>query len=114
MLNKYLPIGSICVLKNANRKVMITGFCIKGTETGDKVFDYVGCFYPEGILSLNKNILFDHEQIEKVVCVGFINEEEKSFKAKVNDITDNKPNSSIFDESVYDMNTPVATIEPAN
>ena len=46
MNKEFLPIGSVCLLKDAKKKVMITGFCVKGNETGDRVFDYLGCIYP--------------------------------------------------------------------
>lgn len=35
---KYLPIGSVVLLKNAKKRIMITGFVAKGKETGDEVF----------------------------------------------------------------------------
>lgn len=80
---KYLPIGSVCILKEATRKVMITGFLAKG-DSSEKLYDYVGCIYPEGVLSSNQNLLFDHEQIEKVFALGYSDVDEKNFKNKLN------------------------------
>lgn len=82
--NKYLPIGTVVLLKNAKKKIMITGFAVKGKETGDKVYDYIGCLYPEGMVSSDKNLLFDHNQIDKIYYIGFVSEEEKVFKTKFN------------------------------
>lgn len=86
--NKYLPIGTVVLLKNAKKKIMITGFAVKGKETGDKVYDYNGCLYPEGVISSDKNLMFDHNQIDKIYYMGFVSEEEKEFKTKFNKLID--------------------------
>ena len=111
MPNKFLPIGTVCILKGSNQKVAITGFCMKNENVPDKVFDYVACFYPQGVYDLSKNILFDHEQIESVIYMGYINEEEKLFKEKVNKLLQAKEPQDVkqYDESVYDMDIPVAS-----
>jgi len=80
--NKYLPIGSVVMLKEGTKRVMITGFCVVTSEN-EKVFDYCGCMYPEGMLSSEQNCLFDHEQIEKIYHLGLIDDEEKLFKQKL-------------------------------
>lgn len=82
---KYLPIGSVVLLKEAKKRVMITGFAAKGKETVDRIFDYMGCLYPEGIISSDKNLLFDHEQIDKIYYLGYSDGEEKEFKQKLTD-----------------------------
>ena len=78
--NKLLPVGSIVVLNNAQKKIMITGFYTIANNNKKKMFDYSGCLYPEGIISSDKNILFNHNQIEKVFYVGYIDDEEVKFK----------------------------------
>ena len=80
---KYLPIGTVCMLKNATKRVMITGFAAKGKESGDKVYDYVGCLYPEGIVNSNQNLLFDHEQIDKIFYMGYVDDEQKDLMNKL-------------------------------
>ena len=77
MNKEFLPIGSVCLLKDAKKKVMITGFCVKGNETGDRVFDYLACVYPEGVISSDQNLLFDHEDIGQIIAIGYSDEEEK-------------------------------------
>ena len=37
---KYLPIGTVVLLKEGKKRVMITGFCIKPEEDKNKMFDY--------------------------------------------------------------------------
>ena len=86
---KYLPIGSVVLLKEAKKRVMVTGFVAQSNETGDKVFDYMGCLYPEGIISSEQNLLFNHDQIDKIFYLGYSDEEEKDFKIKLNKLNDN-------------------------
>ena len=78
--DKYLPIGTVVVLKNATKRVMITGFASMSPETGDTIFDYSGCVYPEGFLDYNEVCVFNHEQIDKIFHMGYIDEEEEVFK----------------------------------
>ena len=80
---KYLPIGSVVLLENGTKRVMITGFAIKAKEMPSKIFDYVGCLYPEGIVSTDKNLVFDHSQIKQIYAIGYSDEEEKKFKEKL-------------------------------
>lgn len=77
---KYLPIGTVIVLKNATKRIMITGFASMSPETGDTVYDYSGCAYPEGFFNYNQVLVFNHDQIDKVYFTGYSDEEEKEFK----------------------------------
>ena len=85
---KYLPIGSVVLLKDAKKRVMVTGFAAKGKETGDKVFDYIGCLYPEGVITSEKNLLFNHEQIDKIFYIGYIDNEWKELEPKLKEIVE--------------------------
>ena len=76
---KYLPIGSIVLLKGATKKLMITGFLSMSNEEKDKVFDYAGVMFPEGAIS-NEVALFNHDQIDKIYYIGYIDEEQKEFE----------------------------------
>lgn len=81
-LEKYLPIGTVCLLKDSKKRVMIIGFCgySNDKEEDGKVYDYIGCVYPEGFISSNINLLFNHEQIETIYSLGYFDEEEYQFK----------------------------------
>ena len=77
-IKELLPIGSIVLLKNASKKIMIFG--IKQTNNDDgKEYDYVGVVYPEGNLGLGFQYVFDHENIEKVISRGYEDEERAEF-----------------------------------
>lgn len=90
MKEKYLPIGSVVLLKNATKRLMITGFYVKSDENEEKTYDYVGCLYPEGILSSKENCVFNHEQIDKIFFLGYSDDEEKKFKEMLNKVVNNK------------------------
>ncbi len=85
MTEKYLPVGTIVLLKDANKKLMITGFGIikPGSE---KVYDYSGCSYPEGIIDSKSIFVFDHSQIADIYYLGYVNDEETKFKAFLKNI----------------------------
>lgn len=80
---KYLPLGTVCLLKDATKRVMIIGFAAKGKETGSKTYDYVGVMYPIGMISSTQNLLFNHDQIDKIYYMGYTDEEDKKFKEKL-------------------------------
>ena len=46
-MDKYLPIGSVVLLKNGRKKIMIYGRKQMHVETGEE-WDYLACLYPEG------------------------------------------------------------------
>lgn len=49
MSKKHLPIGSVVLLRNGNKRVMICGR-IQAKAGSDTIFDYSACYYPEGII----------------------------------------------------------------
>lgn len=81
---KLLPIGSIVKLKNMDKKVMITGLLSILPSDKNRLKDYSGCFYPEGMID-NKCILFDTEEIDELIYVGYVNDEEREYKKSLND-----------------------------
>ena len=81
--DKFLPLGSIVLLKGATKRLMITGFCVTPNDNKNVIYDYSGCLYPEGIISTDQVALFNHDQIDKIYMVGYSDEEEKEFKTKL-------------------------------
>lgn len=79
---KFLPVGTIVLLKDATKRLMITGFCITSVEDRT-MYDYSGCLYPEGIISSDQTALFNHNQIDKIFHLGLVDEEEQNFKSKL-------------------------------
>lgn len=83
---KYLPIGTVCLLKDGKKRIMIIGFCIEPEEEKGKIYDYGACLYPEGIISSDKTILFNHDQIDKIYYMGYVDDEEKKFDNNLKEI----------------------------
>lgn len=81
-----LPIGSVVLLKNADKRLMIIGYQRKRTMEDDKIYDYCGCTYPEGFLSAEDTAIFDHEQIERIIAVGLQNEPQIKFAEKLKNV----------------------------
>ena len=75
---KYLPIGTVVLLKGCKKRGVIVGFLVISKED-KKMYDYGGVLYPEGFVSSSKTILFNHNQIDKVYYVGLEDEENNNF-----------------------------------
>lgn len=79
-----LPIGTVVLLKNAEKRLMIIGYCAANPKEGDKnPFDYKGCLFPEGIIDMNSLFGFNKEQIDKVYHKGLQDKEQEEFGVKV-------------------------------
>ena len=83
MNKKELPIGTVVMLVGGSKKVMITGYRSKNADA-DKVFDYNGCVFPEGLME-NIYCLFDASQIEDVLYMGLESEEKDNHINKLYD-----------------------------
>lgn len=75
-----LPIGSVVLLNEAEKKLMIIGIL---QRNGEEVFDYVGCPYPEGLLDSENLFLFNHKDIAEISYLGFDNIERQIFIKKL-------------------------------
>ena len=82
---KYLPIGTVVILKGATKRIMITGFASMSPETGDKIFDYSGCTYPEGFMNYNEVCVFDHNHKEILDNIGTVF--EKTIRSSADSFT---------------------------
>lgn len=69
---KFLPIGTVCLVENVNKKQMIIGYSKSG-------YDYVAVSYPKGFESDNKLSYFNHSQVYELYSLGYKNEESRIF-----------------------------------
>ena len=109
---KYLPLGSVVLMKEAKKRVMITGYAVQSPDSGDKLWDYIGCLWPEGMISPDKNLLFDHENIDKIFAIGYTDEEQKRFMgvlAKATALREERLNK----ENVIEKHNAEVIVEPA-
>mgnify|MGYP001624599706 FL=1 len=78
-MDGFLPIGSVVLLKGAQKKLMIIGRFQVSVKT-EKIYDYSGCLYPEGFMNPQDLFLFQNDDIEKVYFVGMQDEEEFAYR----------------------------------
>ncbi len=82
-IKDLLPIGSVVLLRGGIKKMMIMGIKIATQENPDNYYDYIGVMYPEGFMGEKQNFLFNHEEINDVVFMGYSNLEHKEFLAQL-------------------------------
>ena len=90
----YLPIGSIVLVNDGEKKMMIIGYKVRSAEDSDKVWDYLGCIYPIGVFSKKVNFVFDHKEIREICFSGFSDEEHKKLVDRLNSIKDSELNKN--------------------
>ncbi|MFR6171121.1 MAG: DUF4176 domain-containing protein [Blautia sp.] len=81
-IKKLLPIGSVVLLKNGKKRVMIFGIKQTDNSTG-KEYDYISVLYPEGNMGEAGQFLFNHSDIEKVFFQGYKDTEREEFIEKL-------------------------------
>ena len=81
-MKHFIPIGSVVLLKNSQKRVMIVGVLQKQANT-DTVWDYSGCLYPEGVMDPKDLYLFNQDQIERLYFIGYQNDECLSFLNRI-------------------------------
>lgn len=84
-MNGLLPIGTVVLLNESTKKVMIVGVCQRGGSNPEKIWDYTGVVFPEGYLASDKMLLFDNEQINTIYAIGYQDAEQLAFKAKADE-----------------------------
>lgn len=82
-IKDLLPIGSIVLLKDGEKRLMING--IMQSDAGDtgKDYDYMGILYPEGHIGEGFQYLFNHEDINEIIFRGFEDAERVEFLEKL-------------------------------
>lgn len=88
----YLPMGTVVTLKNDTKGLMIIGYAPMNSEKQEKIYDYSACLYPEGLLSTDQILMFNHENIETVKFIGYEDEECTDFLENLKELLKNKEN----------------------
>jgi len=91
---RFLPIGTVVILKGGKRELMIMSYCIMPSgdvydkngkvDAKGKMFDYGACFYPEGMVTSDQLFAFNHDQIEKVCFKGYVTDNYKEISKVLN------------------------------
>lgn len=95
MKERFLPIGTVVLLKGAKKELMITSYCIfptgkeidkEGKEVSpqQKMYEYGACTYPEGIMDSNMIHAFNHNQIDKILYMGYETDTQKELSKILN------------------------------
>ncbi len=85
MYEDLLPVGSVVLLKDGNKRLMITGR-VQARRGDTHVYDYSGCLFPEGLTGVDSLYFFDHSAIDTVFFIGFQDEEELAFKKQLSQL----------------------------
>ena len=99
---ELLPIGSVVLVKEANKRMMIIGLL---QVSDGQTFDYMAVLYPEGYLSDEQLYLFNHEDIEELNFVGYIDSEHQLFRNELEELLneeDEEDDEDAEDESPED------------
>ena len=83
-IKKLLPIGSVVLLEEGKKRLMIYGITQTEQETQQE-YDYIGVVYPEGNMGQGTQFLFNHNQIKEVFYKGFEDEERRMFIERLAD-----------------------------
>ena len=80
-MQELLPIGSVVVLKEGTKKLMIIGRLQANSKTKN-LYDYAGCPWPEGYMDKEHCYVFNHEGIDLLYYLGMQDIEEFNFRFK--------------------------------
>ena len=69
MNTRYLPIGSIVLLRGGAKKLMVVGYF--GINPDGEQVDYMGVVYPEGYLDYKEVIGFNRVEVQEILFEGY-------------------------------------------
>ena len=88
-MKDLLPIGSVVLLKDATKKLVIIGVLQVNAEQ-NKMYDYLAVPYPEGSLGSDNNYLFNQGDINDIIFRGYTNPERDIFIEALNTLYSKK------------------------
>lgn len=88
-MKEYFPIGTTVSIKDIeNELFVIIGLAVENSEKEKR--DYVAIRYPVGAANNSSYYFFNHIDIEKVVHMGFVNEDHECYVNLIHAIVDRK------------------------
>lgn len=82
-IKDLLPIGSVVLLRDGEKRLMISGIMQSDASGDGQEYDYLGVLYPEGHIGEQFQYLFNHEDIQEIFFRGFEDEERRDFLEKL-------------------------------
>ena len=101
-VKKYLPVGTVVLLNNGKKSLMIIGFCSVDSNDKTQTYDYMGVLYPEGLISSEEIAMFNHNDINKILHMGLVNQEETDFKIALNEFVNDSQQQLSSSEPVIE------------
>lgn len=89
MKKALLPIGSVVLLKNGQKRLMICGRIQTDVATGI-TYDYSACYYPDGIINSKELFMFNNDNIQRLFFIGFQDGEELAFRRFIDEELDRR------------------------
>ena len=90
LISHLLPIGSVVLLENGTKRLMIFGVMQSDEKDASREYDYIGVMYPEGNIGGEYQFLFNHKDIAEVVFRGYEDAERTEFLVKLAEVYENK------------------------
>lgn len=88
---RYLPLGSVVLLKNGAHKVIIVGRGLNVENEGETFFfDYAGAMYPEGLIG-DEMAYFNHNAVARVFFEGYRDDENEIMNERMNAYVEQHP-----------------------
>lgn len=81
MYSELLPLGSVVDIEGAQGVLVVGRVASKAGE--DKVYDYIGVPYPEGLGDTDEMLFFDQDDIDSIDFIGCKNNIEMDFRENV-------------------------------
>ena len=86
---RFLPLGTVVILKDAQKKLMIEGYLFTNENDPSTVYDYCGVMYPEGRMNSTDYLLFNADMIDRVIAHGYVDEEQRLFMDRLEEAMEN-------------------------
>ena len=84
---KLLPTGSVVLLNNADKELMIIG--ILPVNEG-KQYDYLAVLHPEGYINDKYVFMFNHSDIDQIKFIGYVNAAYQTFRSGLVELLNQK------------------------
>lgn len=81
-MDDILTIGSVVRTKLTKSLIMIVGIK-QQCKKDNKSYDYAGLPYPQGYVDSKTFVLFNNDDIEEIVFLGFVNAQMQVYLEKV-------------------------------
>ena len=79
--NKYLPVGTVVLVNNNIKTLMIIGYLSKNEN---KISDYIAVYYPEGFHGKECLQKFNHDDIVGVLKLGLKFDKQEEYNEFLN------------------------------